>query len=56
MNYTHLSIYERGRIEELHKLGYSSREIATRLGRHHSSVSREVGRNSTEACYQRDIA
>lgn len=56
MSYNQLSIYERGRIEEQHDLEYSIREITSRLGRQHSSVSRELLRNSIESCFQRDIA
>lgn len=31
-------------MEELYKIGYSTRKIAARLGRHHSSVTRELKR------------
>ena len=51
MSYHHLSTIERGRIEELWTLGYSNRAIAKRLGRHHSCIDRELGRNKTEMGY-----
>ena len=51
MSYHHLSTIERGRIEELWTLGYSNRAIAKRLGRHHSCIDRELGRNKTEIGY-----
>lgn len=44
MSYHHISTYERGKIEELNKLGFTSREIGAKIGRHHSSVARELGR------------
>ena len=44
MSHHHFSLIERGKIEELHKLGYSSRAIGQRIGRHHSSVARELQR------------
>lgn len=51
MSYHHLSTFERGRIEELLSLGYSHREIATRLGRHRSCVDREINRNRSATGY-----
>jgi len=44
MSYHHISICERGKIEELNKLGFSSRKIGARLGRHHGSIAREINR------------
>jgi len=35
MNYTHLNTFERTRIELLLKHGYSNREIAKLIKRHH---------------------
>lgn len=46
MSHHHYTPIERGKIEELHQLGYSSRKIALRLGCHHSSVARELKRAS----------
>ena len=43
-HYTHITTYERGKIEELSKLGLSTRQIAKRINRHHSSVARELNR------------
>ena len=42
--YHHFSICERGKIEELNKLGFSARTIGKRIGRHHSSIAREMKR------------
>ena len=47
MSHHHFSLIERGKIEELNKLGYSSRAIGERIGRHHSSVARELQRLPT---------
>jgi len=46
MNYTHLSQSERYQIYALLKGGHSLTEIATILGRHRSTIYREVSRNS----------
>ena len=45
MSYTHLTTTERVKIETYLELGMSIRSIARRLGRHPSTVSREVKRN-----------
>ena len=42
MSYHHFTRCDRGRIEALHKEGYSARRIGKAIGRHHSSVSREL--------------
>jgi len=55
MSYHHLSTYERGCIEALQKLGYSSREIGKQVGRHHSAIARELKRNTT-VVYGAEIA
>ncbi len=44
--YKHLTLYERERIAVWKSRGLSFREIATKLGRHPSSLCREVNRNS----------
>lgn len=44
MSYSHLSIIEREQIEALHRLGWSTRKIGKQLGRHHSTIARELGR------------
>ncbi len=48
MSYTHLSIVERSKLEILHQQGKSTRAIAKELGRHHSTISRELRRNTVE--------
>jgi transposase, IS30 family len=45
MSYSHLSTFERGKIEVLFQQGFSTRAIATLLGRHHSTIARERKRN-----------
>ena len=55
MSYNHLSTFERTRIEELFKMGYSTRRIAKQLNRHHSTISRELKRN-TQEIYQAELA
>ena len=37
MSYKHLNTFERTRIEVLSKMGYSTRQIAGQLNRHHST-------------------
>lgn len=44
------------RIQELSSLGFSNREIAKKLNRHHSSISRELRRNSIEGKYRGESA
>ncbi|BBU68670.1 helix-turn-helix domain-containing protein [Fluviibacter phosphoraccumulans] len=46
MNYKHLSQNERYQIYALMKAGHNQLEIAQILGRHRSTISREVDRNS----------
>ncbi len=41
-----LSLYERERIGVYRAQGYSGREIAKQLGRHHTTISRELRRNN----------
>lgn len=45
MSYLHLSLNERYVIHHLRLFGLSSREIARRLDRHHSTIDREIVRN-----------
>ena len=47
MSCRHFTTFERGRIQELLSLGYSHRTIAQKLHRHHSSVDREIRRNTS---------
>lgn len=48
MSYSHFTTFERGQLESLYKLGYSTRKIGTILKRHHSSIARELKRNMKE--------
>ena len=52
MNYTHLSQTERYQIYALLKAGHSLSEIATILGRHRSTIYREISRNSGLKSYR----
>jgi IS30 family transposase len=45
MPYTHLTPHDRYVISHLKSAQYSLREIARRLGRHHTTISREIRRN-----------
>lgn len=45
MSYTHLTEKDRRVISHLRLAKFSLREIARRLGRHHTSISREIKRN-----------
>lgn len=51
MRYTHFSKTERLEISVLLKRGYSHREIGLAFGKHHSSVSREIKKNSVNGVY-----
>jgi len=51
MSYSHLSPIERGKIELLHKQGWSKSRIALELGRDRTTVGRELGRNGTKQRY-----
>ena len=48
MSYKHLTTFERSRIEVLKKLGYSAHKIGKEIGRHHSTVVRELKRNNEQ--------
>lgn len=48
MSYTHLTEKDRYVISHLRLAGYSDREIGRRLGRHHTSIGREIKRNGSE--------
>lgn len=45
MHYKHITLEERIKIETLRKEGYGKNEIAERLGRHRSTIGRELERN-----------
>ena len=49
MSHTHLALEERVSIEIFVSMGMSCREMARRLGRSHSTVSRELRRNAGSA-------
>lgn len=51
IKYTQLKEFERVQIYEGIKMGLSDRTIAKKIGRHHSTVSREVKRNSDSIGY-----
>ena len=55
MSYKHLTTFERSRIEVLKKLGYSARKIGKEIGRHHSTIARELKRNN-EQMYNAETA
>lgn len=48
MSDTHLTTFERSRLETLSKLGYSTRRIAKELNRHHSTLARELNRHDLD--------
>ncbi|KGP77444.1 IS30 family transposase [Paenibacillus sp. MAEPY2] len=52
MSYSHLSIIERSKLEILHRQGKSARAIAEELGRHHTTICREISRNVHLESYQ----
>ena len=47
MSYVHLSLQERYVIHHLKLYGLTQREIGRRLGRHHTTIGREVARNGS---------
>ncbi|WP_262679001.1 helix-turn-helix domain-containing protein [Paenibacillus sp. J5C2022] len=56
MSYSHLSIIERGQLETLHGLGWTAREIGQKLGRHHSTIARELKRGQRAERYEAGAA
>lgn len=46
MKYKHLNLFERERIFELKIKGFGIRDIAKKIGRSHSTISRELSRNA----------
>ncbi|CAM4504191.1 IS30 family transposase [Paenibacillus xylanexedens] len=56
MSYRHLSIIERSKLEVLHRQGRSSRAIAKELGRHPSTICRELDRVTSSHPYQAEQA
>jgi transposase, IS30 family len=47
MSFTHLTSTDRIRIAALRRAGHTRTEIARQLGKHHSTISRELRRNKT---------
>ena len=45
--FKHLTPYERGKISALLKEGFSPTQIAKKLGRHRSTIYREIKRGTT---------
>lgn len=56
MRYRHLIQEERYQISALHEAGWSQVAIAAKLGRHPSSISRELNRNRVVGPYQPQVA
>lgn len=57
MSYQHLTTFERARIETLLKFGYSQRDIAKKLNRSPSTISRELQRNDSQSGeYKSEVA
>ena len=52
MSRTHLTAFDRGQIEALHRQGISNREIARQLSRHPATIGRELRRNTPGGAYQ----
>ena len=44
MGYHHFRIAERGQLDALYRLNWTTRQIAVHLGRHHSTIAREFRR------------
>lgn len=56
MSYKHLTLSERGKLEGFLALKMGIREIALLMGRHPSTITREIRRNSFTENYQADKA
>jgi len=54
--YTQLSQQERYQISALKQAGQNNNDIAAFLGRHKSTISRELGRNNSGGEYQAEQA
>lgn len=50
MSCTHLTTFERGKLELLYSQGKSTRSIARKLWRHHSSIALELINNRPRKC------
>ena len=47
MSYTHLTSTDRTRIATLKRAGHTQLEIARQLGKHHTTIGRELRRNKS---------
>jgi len=56
MSYTHLSAYDRGRVQALHDEGKSVKAIAATVGRHRTTIRRELTRNAGTDGYRAEAA
>lgn len=56
MSYSHLTLSEQGKLEGFLALNMGIREIALLMGRHPSTITREIKRNSFKENYQADTA
>ncbi len=56
MSYSHFNIIERGQLETLHGLGWTTREIGRKLNRHHSTIARELQRGQLNNDYEAEVA
>jgi len=56
MSYTHITSMERAKIELLHKQGWKYDAIGREVGRHRTTISREIQRNGTRAGYKAERA
>ncbi len=52
MSCTHLTLKERIVIELFVHMGMSCQKIARQLDRHHTSISRDLRRNSSKSAYR----
>ena len=51
-----LTYADRVKIEALHEAGFSASKVAEQLGRHRSSITRELSRNAHNGVYKADYA
>jgi IS30 family transposase len=55
MGYHHFSIAERGQLDALYRLNWTTRQIAVHLGRHHSTIAREFRRGRHHSTIAREF-
>jgi len=56
MSRSHLTAFDRGRIEAMHRQGMSNRSIACQLNRHPATIGRELRRNTPGKAYRAEQA